>query len=176
MASSMADAVGKALHADTLEPIDLDLAARTFVIKLETEVYPREFFEQVVATAGGPAKNEAQLVLDRWDTTDNTIDLHAGLVRLSDNLYLAHMCGEVCYEVKQVVQEALGDRKLIFVGYGDAIAYIPGDRILAEGGYEADGSVVEYSLKGKFRRGINEQVRAAFARTLTEMEVGHAAI
>jgi len=49
------------------------------------------------------------------------------------------------------------------VGYGDGTAYIPGDRMLKEGGYEANRSTTEFRLPGKFRPGLNERFRQSFA-------------
>jgi neutral ceramidase len=77
--------------------------------------------------------------------------------------------GEVTYEVKQVVEAALAPRHVVFVGYTDDCAYIPGDRIIAEGGYEAEGSLVEYCLKGAIKAGVNGKVTKAFQEAAAEL-------
>ena len=169
MAESMASRVLGAIDSGELAPMELNLAAKQFVVQLETEVYPKAFFESVVNNSElpeGSAKNEARRVLDTYDTRDNLISLHAGIVRLSDELYIAFLCGEVCFEVKQHIEKAFEGKKLIFIGYGDGTAYIPDDKILAEGGYEADGSVVEFCLKGKLKPGIDRKMRDAYRKHL----------
>jgi hypothetical protein len=45
--------------------------------------------------------------------------------------------------------------RMFMGGYGDDLAYVPEDKRLAEGGYEPAGAVVEFRLKGPFRKGIN---------------------
>jgi len=169
MAMAMAASVRTALHTGKLRPVELSLAARQFVIELETEIYPREFFEKVALNdeaPDSPRKNEARVVLERYDTTDNVIKLHACIIRLSDDLYLAMLCGEVCVEVKQEIEKVFEGRDLIFVGYGDGTAYIPDDTLIDEGGYEVDGSVIEFCLKGRFKKGVNERVRRAYGENL----------
>lgn len=169
MALAMAASVRKALHANRLRPVRLDLAARQFVVELETEVYPKEFFEKVACNdevPDSPAKNEARLVLEQYDTTDNILRLHACIIRLSDDLYLAMLCGEVCLEVKQEIEKVFAGKDLIFVGYGDGTAYIPDDSLIDEGGYEVDGSVIEFCLKGRLKKGVNEKMREAYRDNL----------
>ena len=173
MATAMAISVQNAMYSGKLAPFDLDLAARQFVITLETEVLPKEFFEKIVndtTTPDGSRKNEAKVVLDRYDTSDNTVPLHASIIRLSNNLYIAFLCGEVCLEVKQHIQKVFGVRNVIFIGYGDGTAYIPDDKLIDEGGYEVDGSVVEFCLKGRFKKGINQKIRDAYSANLQELD------
>lgn len=172
LGSAMARSVHHAVSAGKLQPFELDLAASQFVVALETEVYPREFFEAVVNKDGpnSPAKNEAKVVLDGYDTTPNVVSLHAAVVRLSGELYIAFLCGEVCYEVKQHVEKAFEGKTVIFIGYGDGSAYVPDDTMLAEGGYEADGSVVEFCLKGKFKPGIDRKMTDAFRAALETLD------
>ena len=60
-------------------------------------------------------------------------------------------------------------KKVIFIGYADATAYIPDDRYISEGGYEVDGSVVEYCLKGRFKSGMDRKMIDAFQANLREL-------
>jgi neutral ceramidase len=191
MAQSMALSVRNALFLGKLRPITPDLAARQFVIELETEVYPKEFFQRVADSPTLPtvtpeeargvlgrlrllcmppnntsARNAARWVLEHYDSLDSKIAVHAGIVRLSPDLFMGWMCGEVFYEVKQEIEKVFSGKDLIFIGYGDGVAYIPDDNILNEGGYEADGSVVEFCLKGRLKKGINDKVCAAFSDNL----------
>jgi len=170
MCMAMAQAVQQGLRACAFEPVDLKLAGKSFVVNLETETYPREFFEPYAAdTALWSHSVWAKKTLAEYDTSEPVLPLHCGLIRLSDDLFVAHMGGEVTHEVKQVVEAALAPDRVIFVGYTDACAYIPGDRIIQEGGYEAEGSVVEYCLKGAINVGVNQKVTAAFQTAVKEL-------
>jgi hypothetical protein len=94
-------------------------------------------------------------VLDKYDDMPDDIELRAGFAKLSENLYIAYMGGEPCYEVKQKLEALFPGVTLLFFGYADSTAYIPDDKIIAEGGYEAEGSAVEYGHKGSLKSGVD---------------------
>ena len=73
------------------------------------------------------------------------------------------MGGEICYEVKRILEPVFAPGELFFIGYADATAYIPSDQLIREGGYEAEGSTIEYCLKGPIALGVDEQVATAFS-------------
>ncbi|MDP6776577.1 MAG: neutral/alkaline non-lysosomal ceramidase N-terminal domain-containing protein [Candidatus Latescibacteria bacterium] len=169
MAQSMASAVRGAVAAGRLRAVEPHLGAVQFVVEPETEVKPKSYFEDLAARevdSPSSSGNRLRVILDRYDSTDNTVPLHAAVVRLADDLYMAMLCGEVCVEVKQEVEKAFEGVDLIFVGYGDGIAYIPDDSLIDEGGYEVDGSVVEFCLKGRFKKGINQKLREGYSAAL----------
>lgn len=172
MSAAMAEQVKGAINADAMQPVELNLAARQFMVSLPTEVYPREFFQKILDDPNVPDcphRNEAQWVLDNYDTSGNTVDLHAAIVRLNADLYIAFLCGEVTYPVKQHVKKAFGEKAVIFIGYGDAAAYIPDDRYISEGGYEVDGSVVEFRLKGRLQPGVDKIMIERFSEHLSAL-------
>jgi len=172
MATAMANNVKRAVCADKLQPIELRLAVRQFVVPLDIEVYPKQFFANIVNdpdVPDSPQKNEARWVLEHYDSIGDQVPLHAAIMRLSDELYVAFLCGEVTYPVKQHVLKAFGDKQVIFVGYGDATAYIPDDRYIEEGGYEAEGSVVEFRQKGCFKTGVDKQLIDAYGKHLQDI-------
>src|SRR5690606_5239877 len=109
-------------------------------------------------------------VLARYDQTEDVVHLNAGILRLADDVYILLMCGEVCYEVKQKLVDALfPDKDVMFIGYGDGTGYIPDDKIIAEGGYEAEGSVVENCMKGPYKPGIDAVMHRCFAENLAQL-------
>lgn len=177
MALAMANNVQKAVHSCDLRPIALNLAARHFVIPLDIEPYSKAELQAAVDRAKNPAPsktakngqefyaNAARHVLARYDSLPNALDLHCGIIRLSDDLYIAHMGGEPCYEVKQVIAPLFGDKTMLLFGYTDATAYIVDDAMLADGGYEPT-SALEYANKGNFKPGLDEKYRAAFREHL----------
>jgi hypothetical protein len=155
-----------------LRPVVLDLAACQFNIRLELDPYPKQHFADI---ASDPASRPglvgmANKVLRNYDGMENHIPLPAGLVRLSRNLYIAYMGGEPCYEVKHKLAQLFPNVTLMFFGYADATAYIPDDKIIAEGGYEAEGSAVEYGLKGSLKAGIDRSMATAFIRAYESLQ------
>ena len=54
------------------------------------------------------------------------------------------------------------------MGYTDSTAYVPSDKIISEGGYEHEGSIVEYRLKGAFAPGIDKLVVDAIKAAMAD--------
>ncbi len=168
MAAAMATSVETAIHENRLTPFEPQLIGDTFVVHPETEVQPKEFFTRKLAESGHAPhlRERVRTILETYDHTDNTVPVHGGILRLTGDLCIAWLCGEVCYEVKQEVAKVFEGIRLIFVGYGDGVAYIPDDRLIEEGGYEVDGSVVEFCLKGRFKPGITAKLVDAYREAL----------
>ena len=95
--------------------------------------------------------------------------LRASVIKLSDDLYIATLGGEPCFGVRKAIERAFGDKKIIFIGYTDACAYIVDDRILSEGGYEPTCHL-EYCLKGPFKPGLDARYTNAFEKALQRMK------
>ena len=50
------------------------------------------------------------------------------------------------------------------------MCYIPSERVLKEGGYEADSSMIYYGMPGPFEKGIEEKIMAAIYLTLKKIK------
>lgn len=168
MSRSIANRIRQTFYQDAAyASIELNLAASEFWIDLLIDPLPKERFEAVIHNerAGSPGyRNIARRLLERYDEAAELLKLPAGVIRLSEDLYIACMGGEPCYEVKQKLEAVFAGKRLLFIGYLDASAYIPDDSIIEEGGYEADGSAIEYGLKGSFQTGIDKSIRDAFTQ------------
>lgn len=172
MSLAMAAAVKSALLREgAFRSFELDLDARQFRIPLALEPFPQERIAALVRDeACYPATRRiAADVLARYDSMPEEVRLPAGLIRLGDGHYAALLGGEPCFEVMEKLHDALGLERLLFIGYLDATAYIPDDKIILEGGYEADESALEYGLKGGFRSGIDRSIAEAFALPAAEL-------
>lgn len=175
MSVAMARRISREVSFGAFTPLSLNLAAKQFVIPLSLDVYDKDAFaaaardERLVPTA----RNGARFVFEHYEQLADTVPLRAGLVRLADDCYIAALGGEPCVEVKrnieQTIEQACPGKRMLFFGYLDSTAYIPDDTIIAEGGYEAEGSVFEMALKGKFRAGIDRSIRSSFVNMLKEV-------
>jgi hypothetical protein len=75
-----------------------------------------------------------------------------------DGLTWVALGGEVTVEYSLRIKRELGG--LVFVtGYAnDVMAYIPSERVLAEGGYEGDSSMIYYQFASKWAPGIENRI------------------
>lgn len=152
--------------------IELDLAAQQFQIPLQLDPFPKALFEQ---KASDPEEHPAirtisKRVYDHYDETPDVLLVPGGIARISEGLYVAFMGGEPCYEVKLTLEPLFPGKQLLFIGYTDACAYLPSDKLNAEGGYEASGSTIEYGLKGPFKPGIDATMKESFLAAIASIE------
>ena len=191
VASAMALRVQNTLLNGKWQDIEPALASKIFQIRMPLDVYPRSFFEENLQRYSQNSKqrfdksmiipgednsllmmwSRAGYILDHYDEMPDDLMLNCGIIRLSKDFYIFTVGGEPSYDVKRVLQQVLpSEYTMLFFGYNDAIAYVPSDKVLAEGGYEGgDRSVVEYRLKGKFKKGIDRLFMEGFKNALDNL-------
>jgi hypothetical protein len=80
--------------------------------------------------------------------------------RLGDGLLWIALGGEVVVDYsRRLKKELKGDRPVWVTGYAnDVMAYIPSERVLKEGGYEADSSMIYYGLPTRWAPGLEKKI------------------
>jgi neutral ceramidase len=80
--------------------------------------------------------------------------------RLGDDLVWVALGGEVVVDYALRLKKELGDRQTLWVtAYAnDVMAYIPSKRVLQEGGYEGDSSMIYYGMPGKWAPPVEEKI------------------
>ena len=74
--------------------------------------------------------------------------------------------GEVVVDYSLRLKRELGSGTTWVTGYAnDVMAYIPSERVLQEGGYEGDSSMIVYMQPSKWKTGLEEQI----IRAVTEL-------
>jgi neutral ceramidase len=136
-----------------LERIDLPLSTPPSRSDLEKKLADPDVYRQRNA--------KAQLaILDAARELPRTYPYTIQVLRLGDSLTLVALAGEVVVDYALRLKGELGSPdNLWVVGYAnDVFAYIPSRRVLAEGGYEADSSMIYYGLHGPWAPDIEEMI------------------
>ncbi|MGI6563095.1 MAG: neutral/alkaline non-lysosomal ceramidase N-terminal domain-containing protein [Clostridia bacterium] len=165
MAVSIFMAIKNVIERAEYKKIDPVFDAVSFVIPAVIDPLPKEFFEQMAET-----RKAYKRTVENYDTLSETANIHAGIVKMTDDLYFAYMGGEICYEVKQIVQEVFEGKDLFFLGYHEALTYIPSDKIIEEGGYEGKEAPLLSGFKGPFKKGIDETIRKCFQENYERLQ------
>ena len=162
------DAMSKALtlrlnmtlsDPNAMRPVDLALGARRFVMKLPLNVYEKTFFELELNRENSNAlRGQAGIIVNNYDKLPDFCIVNGGVWQLAKGLNLVFLGGEACYDTKRVLRTAFPKRELLVVSFCDSTAYVPSDGIISAGGYEAEGSVIEYVLKGSFALGVDAAI------------------
>jgi hypothetical protein len=87
------------------------------------------------------------------------VKLPVAVVRLGDDLTFVLMAGEDLVDYSHRIKRILAQDHPWTVGYAYEIpCYIPSARVIKEGGYETDSSLIYYGYYGPFRGSIENQI------------------
>jgi hypothetical protein len=139
---SIADEIERLITSDLLTPVSQDLDAFHSEIELDyaTALLPGDPPSARLASAPGSAL---------YGVTSWTF---------GRDLAMVFMEGEVVVDYSLRLKSELGDSVWVN-GYSDDVqGYIPSERILYEGGYEADSSGHYYALPGRFAHGLENKI------------------
>jgi neutral ceramidase len=161
----LADAVEDTL-ASRLTPIIGASAAKYATIALPFDKLPsRAQWEMERHSKQHMVRNRAERylqMLDRGEKIDNQYRYYPTQVWQLGELTWIALGGEVVVDYSLRLQRELGrDHPLWIAGYAnDVMAYIPSLRVLKEGGYEGDTSMVPYGMPAKWGPEIEEKIVA----------------
>lgn len=140
--------------------------------RLPFEPHTRADFERERSHENIYRKRRAEWVLGRMDKGDelNAVDYPVQVLRLGERFGLVGLGGEVVVDYGLNIKKAYPGLRLVVAGYtNDVMCYIPNRRILAEGGYEADDSMMYYGQPGKFTPEVEEKVMGAVNAAMADV-------
>ncbi|HXP62312.1 MAG TPA: neutral/alkaline non-lysosomal ceramidase N-terminal domain-containing protein [Dongiaceae bacterium] len=96
-------------------------------------------------------------LLDAGQPLPHSVKLPVAALRLGDDLTFVLMGGEVVVDYSRRLKRLLAEDHPWMVGYAYEVpSYIPSVRLLKEGGYEAEFSLIYYGLYGPYRTSIED--------------------
>ncbi len=160
--TAVADHVSLIIHSGNFIKIEPTFKSIKFKIDIPVEPMPKSVFEERLKTGQGYLKKRLERVIRDYDKIEDFATIHCGIIKLTNYLYIPYMGGEIVYEVKQLVQKVFSPAEIIFLGYHEALTYIPDDKIISEGGYEGFAAPTNAGFRGPFKKGINDVITNAF--------------
>jgi neutral ceramidase len=158
----LADAVESVLAAE-LTPITGAFHARYTILPLPLGTLPtREKLTADTLSKNKAEKGRAERLLKILDKEGKLDDHYRHYPiqawRLGDQLLWLSLGGEVVVDYAHRLKKELGKERTVWVtAYAnDVMAYIPSKRVLLEGGYEADSSMIYYGLPTKWAPEVEE--------------------
>lgn len=156
-------AVDDVLDRGTMKPVTGRLRTAFEQIELAFHaVPPREFFENALKSSSAFEQRRAKLLLREWDR-DGALPsgwpYPVQAWQLGDHLTWVALGGEVVIDYQLRLKKELGADRTWVTGYAnDVMGYIPSERVLTEGGYEGDTSMIVYQLPSKWKAGLENQI------------------
>ncbi|MBL6726195.1 MAG: neutral/alkaline non-lysosomal ceramidase N-terminal domain-containing protein [Rubripirellula sp.] len=135
-----------------LQTVSLDFAAMPTRQDLKQNLHSSNRFEA----------SRASHLLERWDTNGSLESNYSYPIqswKLGDGPLWFFLGGEVVIDYALRLKQELGAGATWITAYAnDVMAYIPSERVLAEGGYEGGASMVYYGLPSPWKSGIESTI------------------
>jgi neutral ceramidase len=98
-------------------------------------------------------------LLDAGQPLPGAVKLPLAALRFGDDLTLVFMGGEVVVDYSRRLKRVLARDQVWTVGYAYEVpCYIPSARLIKEGGYETESSLIYYGFYGPFRTSVEVQI------------------
>ncbi len=132
-------------------------------VDLEFATIPaREEIEMVAKSKDRYQRTRASLFLkdlDAGKSISNVYPYPVQVWKLGDSVTWIALGGEVVVDYSLRLKKELGQGKTWVTGYAnDVMAYIPSERVLAEGGYEGESSMIVYMQPSKWKSGLEDRI------------------
>ena len=115
----------------------------------------RQQLEQDARSEDVPVKQRAEAylrLLNAGQPLPESVRLPIAVLRLGDDLTFVLMAGEVVVDYSHRLKRVLADDHPWPIGYAYEVpCYIPSARLIKEGGYETESSLIYYGFYGPFR-------------------------
>ncbi|MEP6672391.1 MAG: neutral/alkaline non-lysosomal ceramidase N-terminal domain-containing protein [Chthoniobacter sp.] len=156
----LAGAVARALSEPMLT-ISGPISAAFDRVDLPVDKTPdRAYYEAKLLEKPPATQRYAQRFLDRiarGEPLATSYPAPVQVLRFGNSLTLIALSGEVVADYSSRLKRELPGERLWNAGYcNDVFAYVPSMRILTEGGYEADASIIYYGLPTRFAPAIED--------------------
>jgi neutral ceramidase len=150
------------LVKSALTPLPARIDARRQKLELPLEPPPnRSTLEQRAKLAGSEGFLARSLIarLDRGESLETRVPYSIETWCFGDDLAMVFLPGEVVVDYALRLKWEIDQRRLWVVSYSnDVPGYIPSRRVLSEGGYEADLSMVFYGHPTRFAPAIEDLI------------------
>lgn len=160
--------------ATPLKPVRPPLRLASQTVPLEFAAHTRAVFEAEAAHTDVYRQRRARLMLEAYDKGEPVRQVAFPLqaVRFGDDLTVLGLGGEVVVGYGLRAKQTYPGENLVVAGYcHDVMCYIPTRRVLEEGGYEPDTSMIYYGQPGPFTPAVEETIFAALARLMEQVGV-----
>lgn len=173
----LAAGVGKAL-AGPMTPVEGTFAARYSTVALPFDNLPtKEQLRTATQSKNFAERMRAGRLLKQWDAEGKIDDAYQAYPvqtwRVGDRLVWSALGGEVVIDYALRLKKALplSGRAYWATGYAnDVMAYIASARVIREGGYEVDSSMIYYGMPSRWKPAVEEIIVTEASKQLKDLD------
>jgi hypothetical protein len=171
--NSLADQVVNLVNSKDVKPVKNELQSYFSTIPLTFKKVPVADYQKDLQSSDKFIQRRAKLMLEAynkgWNTETYTYPIQG--IRLGDEFRMIALGGEVVVDYSLRTKREFPGKNIFVSGYSNEVmCYIPSERVLKEGGYEADSSMIYYGMPGPFEKGIEEKIMAAIYITIKKIK------
>jgi neutral ceramidase len=144
---------------------------RTYFTTTDLDFAPfnPEQFEKEILGNNRFERRRASFILEAIDKgyDVNTLEYPVQAVRFNNDFTILALSGEVVVDYSLKSKSLYPDENLFVAGYSTEVqCYIPSARVLKEGGYEPESSMIYYMLPGPFAANVEDKVFTAINQVM----------
>jgi len=153
----------------TMKPVNGAIRTSYLSTDLSFRPFDLALYQKDITGTNKYFQRRAKLMLEAynkgWDVSTFHYPLHA--VRFGHDLTILALSGEVVVDYALKAKKIFGGENLYVAGYCNKVTcYIPSKRVLREGGYEADESMIYYGMPGPFADDVEDRIFKAIRLVL----------
>lgn len=155
----------------TLRPVRPAIRTAYEEVKVGIAKRDRAAFEEEAKSTNRFRKRRAEAVLAAMDAGKDIwqVAVPVQAVSIDDKLAVVALGGEVVVDYALRLKRECPQTDLIVAGYSNSVmCYLPSRRVLGEGGYEPEESMIYYLKPGPFAEDVEETLIAACRRLLAK--------
>lgn len=171
--NALGDQVLNLVHSNTLKPIKPEIQSYFRNIPLKFKKVEASVYQKDLLSSDKFIQRRAKLMLEAYNKGWNTDYYQYPVqgVRLGNEFRIIALGGEVVVDYSLRTKKEFPDKHIFVAGYSNEVmCYIPSERVLKEGGYEADSSMIYYGMPGPFEAGIEEKIMQAIELTIKKIK------
>ena len=168
---SLAGAVQKSLSGD-FRPVRLPIRTDFMNVGLEFLPFDLKIYQEEILSKDIYVQRRAKLMLEAynkgWDVSRFNYPIQ--VIRFNNDLTFLAMSGEVVVDYSLKMKAAYANENIFMGGYcNEVMCYIPTQRVIKEGGYEPDRSMIYYGLPGPFADNAEEKILSGMHRMMKKV-------
>ncbi len=157
---ALADEVNRLLKTD-LKPLNNAPTATLIRIALPFAKIPTKSELELAKTKGTNVDKrniEIQLArLEKLGALSEALNYPIQTWKFGDDMAMVFLAGEVVVDYSLAIKKEFDPKRIWVIAYSnDAPCYIPSERILREGGYEAEGAMIYYAWPSRLKTGVEK--------------------
>jgi len=147
--------------AGKMQPVRGPVRAAFQIVDLDFAPHTRETFESRLHDSDAVRVRHAQAMLHTYDQGQpiRHYPYPVQAIAFGKDLTVLALGGEVVVDYALRVKKEYGSKGIIVAAYSnDVMSYIPTGRVLKEGGYEADQSMLYYGQPGPYAQDVEDRI------------------